>query len=221
MADQNVPANSASPVRSAPFGPAKVIKKTTGLYKSKRFHFQLILPFSVAILSLIFGIPHLQNCPIQPRIPVFLVVQGAIGLLIIVIHIVTIVYIMCITKFKYLFICIIFALIIFLFLFLFAWFIAGNVWVFSVTKRVQFSDRTNTNSYCNGTLYQAAFWLLIAQYIMSVYFFCSLTWIPQSTQSPTNGVIKVRKQIPKIKRMLKFKRLDPPATHDVTITTRF
>jgi hypothetical protein len=210
MADNNAP-----PPRSKPFGPAKVIKKTTGLYKSKRFHFQLILLFSIAIVSFIFGILYLHNCPIQPLIPVYLIVQGAVGLLILVIHLVAIVYILYITRFKYHFIGTVAILTAFLGLFLFAWFIAGNVWIFRVVNRVQFTDQTKTNSYCNGTLYHAAFWLLIVEYIMSVFFCCSITWIPQSTASPTNGIIKVRKQIPKIKRMLKIKSWQPQTTHDI------
>jgi hypothetical protein len=212
MADSSMITNVNPPIRSKPFGPAKVIKKTTGLYKSKRFHIQLLLPFSIAIVSLIIGIIYSSNCPIQRYIPVYLIVQGAVGLLIFDIHLLAMVYILCVTKFKYFFICTIAILTAFLGLFLFALFIAGNIWIFSVFNRVQFDDSTNTNSYCNGVLYHAAFWLVIVQYIMAAFFCCSFTWIPQSTQSPTNGIIKVRKQIPKIKRMLKTKTLQPPTT---------
>jgi hypothetical protein len=175
MPDPSMVIDDAPTLRSMPFGPAKVIKKTTGLYKSKRFHFQLLLPFSISIVSLIFGIPHLHNCPIQPHIPVYLIVQGAVGLLIFLIHLLAIVYILRITKLKYLFIGTIAILTAFIGLFLFAWFIAGNVWIFSVVNRVQFTDQTKTNSYCNFTLYHAAFWLLIAQYVMTVFFCCSFT----------------------------------------------
>jgi hypothetical protein len=213
MADNNSP-----PLRSKPFGRAKVIKKTTGLYKSKRFHFQLLLPFSIAIVSLIFGILHLHHCPIQPLIPVYLIVEGVVGLLIFVIHVLAVVYILFITKFKYFFIATVALLTAFLGLFLFAWFLAGNVWIFRVVKRVQFTDRTKVNSYCHGTLYHAAFWLLITQYVMTVFFCCSFTWIPQSTQSPTNGIIKVRKQIPKVRRILTTKSLQLPVTHDIIET---
>lgn len=212
MTDPSMVTNVTSPIRSKPFGPAKVIKKTTGLYKSKRFHFQLCLPFSIAIVSLIFGIIYSSDCPIQRYIPVYLIVQGSVGLLIFIIHLLAIVYILCITKFKYFFICTIAILTALLGLFLFAWFIAGNIWIFSMFNRVQFDDPANTNSYCNGVLYHAAFWLVIVQYIMTVFFCCSFTWIPQSAQSPTNGIIKVRKQIPKIKRMLKTNNLQSPTT---------
>ncbi len=218
MTDPTMVVDGAPPQRSKPFGPAKVIKKTTGLYKSKRFHLQLLLPFSIAIVSFIFGIRYLHDCPIQPRIPIYLLVQGTIGLLIFVIHLLAIVYILCLTKFKYYFIATIATVTAFLGLFLFAWFIAGNIWTFSVVKRVQFINQTKSYSYCNGHLYHAAFWLLIVQYIMGVFFCCSFTWIPQSAQSPTNGIIKVRKQIPKLRRMLTNESLSPPSTaHNIVV----
>jgi hypothetical protein len=176
------------------------------------------LPFSIAIVSFIFGIRYLHDCPIQPRIPIHLLVQGTIDLLIFVIHLLAIVYILCLTKFKYHFIATIATVTAFLGLFPFAWFIAGNIWTFSVVKRVQFIDQTKSYSYCNGHLYHAAFWLLIVQYIMVVFFCCSFTWIPQSTQSPTNGIIKVRKQIPKLRRMLTNESLSPPSTtHNIVV----
>jgi hypothetical protein len=219
MTEHNVTIEATPHARSPPFGPVKVIKKTTGLYKSKRFHCQLLLPFSIAILSLIFGIHYFHNCPIQPRISLFLVVQGAVGIQLIVIHILTIVYILRITKFKYLFICIVAVLVFSISLFLFAWFIAGNVWIFSVTKQVQFTDQTKLNSYCNSTFFHFSFWLIIVQYIMGLYFCCVFIWIPQSTASPTTGIIKVRKQIPKIKKILKGKKFEPTTIHD-TVETR-
>ena len=219
MIDHTVTTENIPPTRSAPFGPVKVIRKTTGLYRSKRFHCQLLLPFSIVILSLIFGILYFHNCPIQPRIPLFLVVQGAVGVLLIAIHIFATISTLCVTKFKYFFICIVAALALIIILFLFAWFIAGNVWVFSATKQVQFVDQTKSNSYCNRTLFHFSFWLIIVQYIMSLYFCCVFAWIPQSTESPTTGIIKVRKQIPKIKKKLKGKRVQSPTIHD-TIEVR-
>ncbi len=217
MTDPRMVVDGAPLQRLKPFGPAKVIKKTTRLYKSKRFHLQLLLPFSIAVVSFVFGIQYLHDCPIQPRIPIYLLLQGAVGLLITVIHLLAIVYILYIIKFKYQFISTIAIFTAFLGLFLFAWFLAGNIWTFSVFKRVQFIDQTNTNSYCNGNLYHAAFWLLIVQYIMTVFFCCSFTWIPQSTQSPTNGIIKVRKQIPKVQRILTNKCQPPPTTHNIEV----
>lgn len=207
MADPSQVIDGAPPHRSKPFSHAKVIKKTTGLFKSKRFHIQLAPPLLIAIVSFVIGILYLHNCPIEPYIPIYLIVQGAVGLLILVIHVLAFVHILYITKFKYQCIGTVAIFMAFIMIFLFAWFIAGNFWIFSVVNRVQLTDQTKTNSYCNKNLYQAAFWLLIAQYVMSVYFCCSFTWIRQSSKSPTNGVIKVRKQIPKIKRMLTIKNI--------------
>ncbi|CAF1334927.1 unnamed protein product [Adineta steineri] len=222
MADPNVMIDGAQPHRpkKPPFGPEKVIKKTTGLYKSKRFHIQLLLLLSVAIVSLVFGIRYVHNCPIQPKIPIFLIVQGTVLLLILIIHVVAFVYILYITIFKYYAIGIIAIFTAFLCLFLFIWFILGNVWTFSAFNHVQFTNETITISYCHGTLYQASFWLIISQYLVGIYFCLSFIWIPQSAHSPTNGIIKVRKQIPKIKRMLKLNSDQPSSTVN-TISMRF
>ena len=46
--------------------------------------------------------------------------------------------------------------------FLFAWFIAGNVWIYSIYKPP--FDHTNLN-YCNQTLYLFAFWITTSGYI--------------------------------------------------------
>ncbi|UJR32565.1 hypothetical protein I4U23_020026 [Adineta vaga] len=201
--DQEMVPNDIRSHFSKGFGPAKVIKKTTGLYASKRFHCQLLLPLSIVIVSFVVGILYVHDCPSQSYIPIYLIVQGAVGLFIFVIHLVAIVYIIYIDKYKYQFITLIAFLSAFLILFLFVWFIVGNISVFSIVKRVQFNDQTNIGSYCNGVLYQTAFWLIICTYIMSIYFCCSFACIPQSRKSPTNGIIKIKKQIPKIKRMLK------------------
>lgn len=200
------------------FAPAKVIKKTTGLFRSKRFHAQLLLPFSVTLVSLVIGALYSRDCPIEPSVPVFLIVQGTVGLIIFVLHLVATIYILYITAFKYQFIVTVAFLAAALILFLFGWFLAGNVWVFSIVERVQSTDQTKADSFCNDTVYRAAFALIIAVYVMSIYFCCSFIWIPQSTQSPTNGIIKVRKQIPKLKAMFKSDTNQPEVVEDIIET---
>ena len=211
----NNPDVTTTNVRARAFGSHKVIKKTTGLYRSKRFHGQLVLIFSIAIVSLVFGILYFHQCPIQSHIPLFLVIQGAAGISLLVVHVFGTVWILCITKFKYQVIVLVAGMAMTILLFSCGWFIAGNVWVFSVTSEVQFHDLTNPDSYCHPTVYRAAFAILIAQYLLSMYFCCSLTWMPQSTESPTNGVIKVRKQIPKIRRMLEHRTIHLSTVQEV------
>lgn len=56
-------------------------------------------------------------------------------------------------------------------LFLFAWFIAGNVWVYSVRNTVQYNDQS-LNTYCHQTVYLFSFWLITLTWILSVLFCC-------------------------------------------------
>lgn len=212
---RNLDMTTTPNVLSRPFGEHKVIKKTTGLYRSKRFHGQLVLIFSIAIVSLIFGILYYDQCSIESRIPLFLVVQGVAGISLLAVHLFATIWILFIIIFKYQVIALVAGSAMVILMFWFVWFIVGNVWVFSVATRVQFTDPTTTNSYCHRSVYRAAFWILIAQYFVSLYFCCSLTWMPQSTESPTNGIIKVRKQIPKIRQMLKNRTIHLSTVQEV------
>lgn len=49
--------------------------------------------------------------------------------------------------------------------FLFAWFITGNVWVFEQYGYVNYENTTALN-YCNQTAYLFAFWVMVALYIV-------------------------------------------------------
>ena len=49
--------------------------------------------------------------------------------------------------------------------FLFAWFICGNVWIYHNYKEVTYND-SSSPSYCNETLYLFAFWITTATYIL-------------------------------------------------------
>ena len=48
--------------------------------------------------------------------------------------------------------------------FLFVWFICGNVWIYQNYRHVSF-ERGDTN-YCNETLYHFAFWITTSTYIL-------------------------------------------------------
>ena len=49
--------------------------------------------------------------------------------------------------------------------FLFAWFICGNVWIYSNYKDV-IHDNMDSQYYCDETLYAFAFWITTATYIL-------------------------------------------------------
>lgn len=56
-------------------------------------------------------------------------------------------------------------------LFLFAWFICGNVWVYSV-KDIVTNDSPTAASYCNYTCYYFAFWSITVSWILIGLFCC-------------------------------------------------
>ena len=55
-------------------------------------------------------------------------------------------------------------------LFLFAWFIAGNVWVYSNYSKVQYDLTIGTSlasTYCDKTTYLFTFWTITVSYIIT------------------------------------------------------
>ncbi|CAF0787719.1 unnamed protein product [Adineta ricciae] len=111
----------------------------------------LIIP----ILQLAFGGAYLGQCPVEQNIPIYLIVTGACGLASILLTIMIVLAFILLIKRQtagtaVTAACIIACVLIFLFvmsLFLFAWFIAGNVWIFGVHKKVDLDDASSPN-YC-------------------------------------------------------------------------
>ncbi|UJR23363.1 hypothetical protein I4U23_026373 [Adineta vaga] len=131
------------------------------------------------VLELAFGSYYRSQCPIEPNIPVYLIVTGACGLASIALTIVIVLsFLLLIKKSNTASAiavgCTVGCVLIFLVLmsfFLFAWFIVGNVWIFGVHKRVDLDNELSTN-YCQRTLYQFAFTMLIISYVMCVLSCC-------------------------------------------------
>uniref|UniRef100_A0A3B3VSY9 Si:dkey-19b23.12 n=1 Tax=Poecilia latipinna TaxID=48699 RepID=A0A3B3VSY9_9TELE len=55
-------------------------------------------------------------------------------------------------------------------LFLFCWFITGNLWIYSVYQPEYNKNATDTSRYCNKTLYLFAFWNTTLVYILVILF---------------------------------------------------
>ncbi|XP_065058193.1 transmembrane protein 272-like isoform X2 [Rhopilema esculentum] len=121
---------------------------------------------SIPITCIVLGVQFRYECPIQPKIPLFLIVFGAFGVL----RNLSMIFNSGKKRFtdeqenqeredakkssfEGLIDC-----------FLIAWFICGNVWVYRNYK----PDYNNVNSdkYCHPTLYLFAFWLNTAIYIV-------------------------------------------------------
>uniref|UniRef100_UPI0037E7C9A9 transmembrane protein 272-like n=1 Tax=Semicossyphus pulcher TaxID=241346 RepID=UPI0037E7C9A9 len=117
------------------------------------------------IAQIAIGVVHLDNCPRQHYIPIYLIVVGVFGLLLAVLSCLP-----CaqeptddttnplsrvcatwnsITSF-----------------FLFCWFIAGNVWIYSIYQPNYDKNSTDTDPYCDKTLYLFAFWTTTLVYIL-------------------------------------------------------
>ncbi|CAF1376407.1 unnamed protein product [Adineta steineri] len=133
----------------------------------------------IPILQLAIGASFQNQCPVSPNIPTYLIVSGACGIATILLTIIiTLAFILCIKRgtagASIVSGCIIGLVCLILFLmsfFLFAWFIVGNVWVFSVHSKVDLDNPLSVN-YCQRTLYQFAFTIIIMTYVMSVISCC-------------------------------------------------
>ncbi|KAG7241629.1 hypothetical protein INR49_025549 [Caranx melampygus] len=114
----------------------------------------MLIFFIMFIAEVIVGAVHFSDCPRQPLIPVYMVVVGVIPLLWCCVK--------CSNWFSYL-----------VSLFFTCWFIAGNVWTFSIYEPNYNKNATQVSSYCNKTLYMFAFWTNILTYVLLLGFFFS------------------------------------------------
>ncbi|ESP00045.1 hypothetical protein LOTGIDRAFT_230986 [Lottia gigantea] len=122
--------------------------------------------FAIPIAMICMGSIHLEDCPRERFIPIYLIVAGAFGAFR---NLVSFVPRLCKSddeeetppeakkkgqKSFHLIDC-----------FLFGWFIAGNVWIYRVYNDFNATDPTSSY-YCEPTLYYFAFWLTTATYIL-------------------------------------------------------
>lgn len=137
----------------------------------------LVLFTCLPVAMLAIGIVHLNNCPLEPKIPVWLIVLGITGLINCLIRLTTSIIIQLrFRKGK----SVIFhePLPIFLVttligIFIFIWFCLGNAWVFNVKSTQQSNDKSS-NTYCNQICYDFAFWSIISLWIVVCLIFLFL-----------------------------------------------
>jgi len=119
-----------------------------------------------------------DKCPVNKRIPHYLVVAGAVGLTLIGLTLAQIILRICdvfksdasASTIK----CLVRSIPIVAFLlniFILGWFIAGCVWVFGAWNKVQYKHPYRTN-YCSSTLYRFAFWLLLLSIFYHLFTCC-------------------------------------------------
>ena len=113
-----------------------------------------------ALDCVFIGAKYNDECPVEPLIPIYLIVAGACGLV------------------ANCFSCgtqyqrggqreegSIFPIQLVVQLFIFAWFVCGNVWIY--TNYQPNYDDPESAEYCNKTLYLFAFWATTSHYIIS------------------------------------------------------
>ncbi|XP_040039096.1 transmembrane protein 272 [Gasterosteus aculeatus] len=127
--------------------------------------------FSIAQIAI--GAVYLEDCPLQHYIPIYLIVLGIFGLALAVLSCLpctqscedeassTPLSLVC-TAWNSL-----------MSLFLFCWFIAGNVWIYSIYEPNYIKNSTSAEPYCDKTLYLFAFWTTNLSYIvMGLFLVC-------------------------------------------------
>ncbi|XP_069563638.1 transmembrane protein 272 [Brachyistius frenatus] len=119
----------------------------------------------IPIAQIAVGAVHLDDCPRQPYIPIYLIVAGVFSMFLTVLS--------CLpctrehedgTTNPLNRICTAWnSLTSF---FLFCWFITGNVWIYSIYEPNYNKNTTNVEPYCDKTLYLFAFWITTLIYIL-------------------------------------------------------
>ncbi|CAF1404043.1 unnamed protein product [Adineta steineri] len=144
---------------------AKLIKH----FSSRKVLIFLVVGLVVACIELAYGQKYEGQCPYRPQITLFLTVHGIVKLVACVTIIIAYAQARFLTNYKYLYELMLVNIAIHLIfgLFFLIWFILGNVWIWTVNRSVmQGTDPTQTSTYCENALYQAAKHLLIVHYIL-------------------------------------------------------
>ena len=153
------------------------LQKVIGFY-SRKFHF-IVIPIGiiVAAIHLKFAIQYFDQCPIQPMIPIYMIVHASIHLTVMLVGIFGIINVRCnfprdtqqSSSVGVAILVIIMVSVLIISLFSFAWLITGSVWIFSAKANgVQGDNPNDTSTYCQSELFRPAFVLLIINYIMHV-----------------------------------------------------
>ncbi|KAM4611723.1 transmembrane protein 272 isoform 1-T4 [Polymixia lowei] len=117
------------------------------------------------IAQIAIGASYLHDCPRQHYIPIYLVVVGVFGLLLAVLSCLP-----CVkepdegTSSPLSLFCTAWHSLVSTFLV--GWFIAGNVWIYSIYQPNYNQTTTEVDPYCNKTLYLFAFWTTTLIYIL-------------------------------------------------------
>ncbi|CAF1109641.1 unnamed protein product [Rotaria sordida] len=129
----------------------------------------IIIDLIATFIILGMGASYQSSCPIEPRIPIYLIVFGSINLISICFSIISIIihyrqddknligfyFVHCSA-----------IIIIILQLFNYIWLIIGSIWIFRIFQTVQYTEIDQT-IYCQENLYQFSMVSTILQYALS------------------------------------------------------
>lgn len=113
------------------------------------------------IAQIAIGAVHLDDCPRQHYIPIYLIVVGVFGLVLSLLSCLP-----CAKKSEDPISRLCTAWNSLVSFFLFCWFIAGNVWIYSIYQPNYNKNTTSVDAYCDRTLYLFAFWTTTLVYIL-------------------------------------------------------
>ncbi|XP_041821646.1 transmembrane protein 272-like [Chelmon rostratus] len=120
---------------------------------------------AMPVAEIAIGATYLHDCPRQRHIPIYLIVLGVFSLVLVMLSCLPCTHepedappsrlSRSIMGWNSL-----------ISVFLFCWFIAGNVWTYSIYQPNYDKNTTNVNPYCNRTLYLFSFWTMTVVYIL-------------------------------------------------------
>ncbi|CAF2487946.1 unnamed protein product [Rotaria sp. Silwood2] len=126
------------------------------------------------LITLVMGGSNFSSCPIEKRIPIYLVVVSTVNLTMISLTIIGC-YFHVKKKddnlFGFFVITLSAIIIIILQIFCFIWLILGTVWTYSILNEVQYTQ-TNIKTYCQGSVYRYTLISIILQYIIPIVLCC-------------------------------------------------
>ncbi|KAF5304269.1 hypothetical protein FQA39_LY09796 [Lamprigera yunnana] len=114
--------------------------------------FSLVLGLCLNISMLALGVMKKDDCPIQNKIPLYLIVAGSVGLISKLLPFIN-------RKLDW---CLLYILVSVLYLFEFIWIVLGSVWIYGIYKP---NFDTSAGEYCDESTYSIGFWLLTVDWV--------------------------------------------------------
>lgn len=173
---------NACPSATAPIEPKRTdysefLRKLAGINTLSFACSLLCLVFDLifTLIMLGMGATNRSTCPMEPRIPLYLIVLGSVNLVSLSFS-----FLACLVHYRRQDVNIIgfyfvhsSAIFIILFqIFNFIWMIIGSIWIFQIFNDVQYTYPSQTMTFCQGNVYQFAVVSLILQYVLPWIFCC-------------------------------------------------